>query len=487
MLNTFKGLKPFQLSEFILLISFAFIIPSSWMIATYIMIALFVTTILRGVFEEGFKINQLQYKNKLTYFIFIAFWVTFAISFLYSDNSAEARFQIGKKLPFFLFPLYFLCSNLSYLTKDRIRTIMYFFIFGIFTLILINLIWATYDVIFEGEEIKRLTSPHEFFKTNNNDAILNYIHRAFFSIYSCLALAFCSAELFTNKKLKIFNIISIIILTFIPFYMTSRAGMLCTALVLFLVWIWITFILKRKKMGIITCGLMAIFLITGYFAFPQSIDRYTEALNNIKDGKGDVRLTLRKASKEAVSNNLIFGVGVGDKNDETMQSFQNYKDDMISKIKPFNESDLNIDNNKNIFADSICKYEHKYVESAYKYADSIIDADEYDDSPIIEYLSEYKIVRHCMRYELNTHNQFSDIIIAVGLPGLILFLMMFACPIYLWIKNRNFDITFFSLLFIIAFNSLFESVLERQMGIMFFVFFYFILFHNNFCQQKTKN
>ena len=487
MLNTFKGLKPFQLSEFILLTSFAFIIPSSWLIATYIMIALFINTILKGVFEDGIKINELQYKNKLAYFISIAFWLIFAISFLYSENSDEARFQIGKKLSFLIFPLYFMCSNLSYLNKDRIRTIMYFFTFGILTLIFVNAIWAGYDVLFGAEEIKRFTSPHEFFKTNNNDAILNYIHRAFFSIYSCLALAFCSAELFTNKKLKIFNIISIIILTFIPFYMTSRAGMLCTALILFLVWIWITFILKRKKMGIITGGLMVIFLAVGYFAFPQSIDRYTESLNNIKEGKGDVRLTLRKASKDAINSNLFCGVGVGDRNDEIMQSFQNYKDDMISKIKPFDESDLNIDNNKNIFADSICKYEHKYVESSYKYADSIIDADEYDDSPIKEYLSEYKIIKHCMVYELNAHNQFSDTIIAVGLIGLALLLIMFAIPIYLWIKNKTFDIIFFSLLIIIAFNSLFESVLERQMGIMFFVFFYFILFHKNFCQQSTDN
>lgn len=240
-------------------------------------------------------------------------------------------------------------------------------------------------------------------------------------------------------------------------------------------------------MGIITGGLMVIFLAVGYFAFPQSIDRYTESLNNIKEGKGDVRLTLRKASKDAINSNLFCGVGVGDRNDEIMQSFQNYKDDMISKIKPFDESDLNIDNNKNIFADSICKYEHKYVESSYKYADSIIDADEYDDSPIKEYLSEYKIIKHCMVYELNAHNQFSDTIIAVGLIGLALLLIMFAIPIYLWIKNKTFDIIFFSLLIIIAFNSLFESVLERQMGIMFFVFFYFILFHKNFCQQSTDN
>ena len=53
--------------------------------------------------------------------------------------------------------------------------------------------------------------------------------------------------------------------------------------------------------------------------------------------------------------------------------------------------------------------------------------------------------------------------------------------------SENFDVVFFSLLIIIAFNSLFESVFERQMGIMFFVFFYFLLFHGFFCQQSTDN
>ena len=119
MLNTFKGLKPFQLSEFILLTSFAFIIPSSWLIATYIMIALFINTILKGVFEDGIKINELQYKNKLAYFISIAFWLIFAISFLYSENSDEARFQIGKNYHSLYF-LYISCA-LIYLTLTKIE------------------------------------------------------------------------------------------------------------------------------------------------------------------------------------------------------------------------------------------------------------------------------------------------------------------------------------------------------------------------------
>ena len=114
-------------------------------------------------------------------------------------------------------------------------------------------------------------------------------------------------------------------------------------------------------------------------------------------------------------------------------------------------------------------------------------ADEYgcDYISVKENLATYLNINVLIESDCNAHNQFADTIIAIGIFGLLLYLSMFIMPIYLWIKNKQFDIVFFTLLFIIAFNSLFESIMERQMGIMFFVFFYFLLFHNNFCQQTT--
>ncbi|MBR6776092.1 MAG: hypothetical protein IKM23_10360, partial [Bacteroidales bacterium] len=128
----------------------------------------------------------------------------------------------------------------------------------------------------------------------------------------------------------------------------------------------------------------------------------------------------------------------------------------------------------------------EYADTTYNFVNKLGEKSEQNTS-IKNELSEYKLISSCIDRELNAHNQFSDTIIAVGVIGLLLLLTFFAYPIYLWIKNKNFDIVFFSLLLIIAFNSLFESVLERQMGIMFFVFFYFLLFHGNFCQQTTDN
>ena len=484
MLLSFKGLKPFQLSEYIFLALFAFFIPMSWRIATYAMIGLFVCTILKGIFEEGFKINELQYRNKFAYFIFIAFWIIYAISFLYSENTAEARMQIGKKLSFLLFPLFFMTSNLSYLTKDRVRTVMYCFVIGILTLFVINLFWAGYDILFNEAEIIRLTSPHKFFKTDN--LVFPPMHRAHFSLYTCMGLAFCFVEFINNNslKLKIFNLLISIVLIISPFYVYSRAGILCSIVILFTLWIWITFVLKKRNTGIISCVIFLTSLIIGYFAFPKTIQKFTDAIENIQNGKGDSRVTIRNANRYVISENILFGVGSGDRNDETMNSYYRYKDDLISEIKSINPSDLT----DNVVDDSDpTLYNEKYVAEVYEHIDSIIQKNEYDNSDVKEYLNEYRIIKYCIKHELNAHNQFSDTIIAVGVIGLILLLSFFIYPIILWIKNKNFDIVFFSLLLIIAFNSLFESVLERQMGIMFFVFFYFLLFHGNFCQQTTDN
>ncbi len=231
------------------------------------------------------------------------------------------------------------------------------------------------------------------------------------------------------------------------------------------------------------------FMVVGYFAFPKTIDRFTKAINRVKEGKGDIRLTLRNSCRYAIAENFVFGVGVGDRSDETMKAHKKYRDNIISNIKPIANADLeNFENNKKALLDSIDrKYNNEYTDNVYAYAKSISKPLECDYNSVKENLAEYQIIDHSIKHELNAHNQFSDTIIAVGVIGFILYITMLSMPIYLWIKNKKIDILFLSLTFIMAFNSLFESVLERQMGIMFFVFFYFLLFHNSFCQSEDCN
>ena len=485
MLNSFRGLKPFQLSEYILLIAYAFVIPFSWRIATYVMIAIFVTTILRGIFEEGFKTNQAQYNNRFIYFISIAFWLIYAISFLYSENTFEARILIGRKLSFLLFPIFFLCSNLSYLNERRVRTILYFFVIGILTLFFVNLIWAGYDILFGDFKVHRLYDPYFLEKGTGS------IHHTYISIYACLGVIFCFKELFSKTKpiTKLFNIFAIISLISFTIISKSRAGLICIVLTFTIILIWLIFIKKKWGIGIYFGIIMLSVTISCSIVFKKSVSRVIETINNLQNiEREDRRIGIYKGYKDLLLDKFWFGVGAGDRSEETLKSYIRKKEEIISKIKPINNYTEDFNQKRIDCLESIWKtYQGTLNNNTFKYAEKKAEEYNCDYNSVRENIATYMNIEVAIKSNCNAHNQFSDTIIAVGVLGFILYIMMLSMPIYLWFKHRKFDILFFSLTFIMAFNSLFESVLERQMGIMFFVFFYFLLFHNIYCQQTNDN
>lgn len=485
MLVSYKGLKPFQLVEYIFLSLFAFFIPISWRIATYLMAGLFTSAVLKGVFEEGFKINKLQYRNKIAYFIFVAFWLIYAVSFLYSDNTAEARMQIGKKLSFLLFPLFFMTSNLSYLTKDRIRTVMYCFVSGIMILFLVNLVWAGYDVIFEGAKMSRFYDPNLLKKGTGA------IHHTYISIYSCLGISFCFYELFSENRsnIKLVDIFSMLMLTLFIILSSSRAGILCVVAIFVVTWFWMIFVKKEKKLAFLVGILIVGFIITTVVVFNKSIKRITDTITNLDNiEKQDRRVGITIGYKDLLIEKFWFGVGAGDRSDETLNAFIKKKEEIIQNIKPIDAyySD-NFDQERRKCLDSINKKSKGFLNaSVFEYAKVMSEKYNCDYNSVRENIATFINVNVAINAESNAHNQFSDTIIAVGVVGLILLLLFFIFPVYLCIKNKTFDVVFVSLLITIAFNCMFESIFERQMGIMFFTFFFFILFHNSFCQNRYE-
>ena len=74
-----------------------------------------------------------------------------------------------------------------------------------------------------------------------------------------------------------------------------------------------------------------------------------------------------------------------------------------------------------------------------------------------------------LKKNLNAHNQFIQTFIAIGITGFAVLILSFALPFFQQIKKRKFLIPVFIL--IVAFNCLFESILELQAGVIFYAFF----------------
>ncbi|MFH6997903.1 hypothetical protein ACHRVZ_08215 [Flavobacterium sp. FlaQc-57] len=87
-------------------------------------------------------------------------------------------------------------------------------------------------------------------------------------------------------------------------------------------------------------------------------------------------------------------------------------------------------------------------------------------------------------YEYNTHNQYLWFFVSYGLIGLTLFLGIFGVQFWNFIKNKKGYSFFFILIF--SFQSLFENLLSRQLGIYLFLWFcyFFIIRNENSIQNE---
>ena len=79
--------------------------------------------------------------------------------------------------------------------------------------------------------------------------------------------------------------------------------------------------------------------------------------------------------------------------------------------------------------------------------------------------------------KLNAHNQFLQTAVALGILGLIILLTSLLFPLIRFIRYKEWLAVCFLLL--IIFNFLFESMLERQDGIVFYAFFNAVLFYSS--------
>jgi len=467
------GLKPFQKVEFVLMLLLAAVIPFHWFAAQCCEVALLVCAVLKVCFEQKFTLNKEQLRYKWVYIIFAMTWVVYLVGMIYTENQSFGWAQVSKKLGFLIFPAIFLFSDMSYLTKERYKAIGYALVAGCILFFFMNLSYAVYDVIFNGETSARFFDE-QLMK-------IYYVHHSYLSMYAALGLMFCFYEIFENdnRKVKIINILAYITLVVFIILVRSRAGLIWMVLTFLLQWISLTFIMKKKRIGLIMGSVFVLAVAGACIAFPQSVSRITVTIKDINsEHHSDHRLVQFKGYKPVLKENWLWGVGTGDRTVVTQEAYHAYKAELTEIIgkKMSREIDWKIGGQYYEPSESMRK---DLMKKAKKHG--------CDPDVVNKYLVDYLYINYAIDKEINAHNVFFETLISVGVIGLLFLLSYFVIPIVLWIRQKRFDMLYFSFIMMIGFNGLFESVFEVQKGIIFFCFFNVLLFRQAFINENQKN
>lgn len=100
-------------------------------------------------------------------------------------------------------------------------------------------------------------------------------------------------------------------------------------------------------------------------------------------------------------------------------------------------------------------------------------------------LNEYYVKNNSWCIGYNSHNQYVDTTVSIGILGLLALLGYFIVPIVLFYINKDWDVVFMLFLFMIAFNAVFEAIFETQTGILFFNYIYCLLFYDRFVCRRA--
>lgn len=258
-------------------------------------------------------------------------------------------------------------------------------------------------------------------------------HHSYLTMYILLAMVFAYGEI--KRKGKDLSteakwIIGVMAteLTLYNIMIQSRAGILM--MILFLVYIiWdIIVINKHYRLGIICVGTALLIALLSALFFPRYTTRLTDTITEVAEGNhDDARFGITQTALMAINDNLPMGVGVGDRIDVMEDYF------MITRPS--------------------------YAKSHY-----------------------------------NPHNQYNDTLLTTGILGFIILLACLIIPLMGRTHNedaKRWKTYRLALVLITACSCLFESIFERQMGILFYCFFIGVLMmpaatdssaHNNVCE-----
>ena len=387
--------------------------------------------ILWGViwlFEIRFRIKDLQYislHSKILFILFISFYIWQIIGMVYSDNPEAGWRNIVLRISLFLFPLVLISPG--ELIRQKVNTLLRLFTLSTFFFLIFCLGYALYrSFIFKNGVWSYNPHPpvENWLNYFYGSEFAIFHHPSYLSMYALFSV-FIAAESFFDKSVKQMNrmcwlLVSIYLLISI-YLLSSRAEILATIIAIPVYFFYKYRITSVKKIVslFVLIVLICLFILVPIFKSNPRLSYYFN-----EESKEEWSSKLLKESRLVIWKSSFtiarhhIVFGVGT---------GDIQDELNKEYKMTGDKDLSIENN------------------------------------------------------LNSHNQFLEVLLENGLIGLLLFLYLFGMMIYIAVREGN--LIYLMFIFIVFVSFLFETMLNRLAGVSFFALFSFLLPHTSMIRQ----
>ena len=336
---------------------------------------------------------------------FILFFGFYVFSLLYTSNIQEGLYIIEKRLSFIAIPIAFSPFKIKQSTLQKLG---HFFIHLSFLVCIFLSVKTFISLFYESNFNFKLISNHNLSNSLNFHATYLAMYIGFALLATILSI---TINTYSTKK-NILYLVYLIVFSIIEIFLFARIVLLALAIICTIYIIW--HVTKTKQYWLFryfTAFVILTILLT--WQVPPLKERFKEAINYKNQysvdkqwGGRSLRPLKWNCSYEIIKSNFLFGVGPGDA--------QNALDQ--------------------------CYKEKKYGSLLY--------------FPNVRY---------------NTHNQYLQEIVNIGLIGAIPFFLIIGIQFFYAIKFKKcVHLLFISLIFIVFFT---ESVLGLNKGIVFFTLF----------------
>lgn len=349
-------------------------------------------------------------KHRLMTLLFAGIYVFYGIGLLYTKNFVYGLFDLEVKMSLFIFPVILASIPGELLSAAVARKILWAFVYGVGVSMLINYGIALFDYI-ENKSI-------DAFYYNRLSVM---IHPTYMSMYVSFAISiilyFLVKDRIRGKLQKAGAILLILLFEIFIVMLSSKAGILGLLMVIGLFIFYIIWMKRASLKSLISAGLLTASFLLFFFLFPTSSERFDQA----RDALGQVNTANEEVANSSGERILVW-----------WYSFEITNENFLFGVGTGDVKDNLLD-----------KYREKDMNNA-------------------------------LTLELNAHNQFLQMLIAMGSIGLIILLLNLIIPSMYSIEKRHY--LYFIFLMLIGFNFLFESMLETQAGVVFYAFFNAYLF-----------